>query len=157
MTKIAFEQHRPIKPKLYQPAFNYPKFYVISNFVSWIWNYGNAVNYDTAHNEATYKYVLKAFYNRTNKKEYDSQIRQHNVRHTNIIAIKNVILVVEKGGKLLVMDNIDKTTIGEVAKVSSAIDLGSKHSWAINNADMDATEDLGLTGIKKYWRHIDQI
>lgn len=55
-------------------------------------NYGSAVNYDTAHSEAAHKYLLKAFYNRTNKKEYDAQIRQHNVRHTNIIAMKDVII-----------------------------------------------------------------
>ncbi len=149
-TKIAFEHHRPIDPKLYRPVFNYPKFNTISHFVQCIRNYGSAVNYDTAHSETTHKYLLKAFYNRTNKKEYDSQIRQHNVRHTNIIAMKDVISVTERSGELLAMENADKTAIAEVAKVSSAIDLGSKHSWAISNADMDAAENLGLTGIKKY-------
>ncbi len=48
------------------------------------------------------------------------------------------------------MENVDKTVIAEVAKVSSTIDLGSKHNWAISNADMDVAEDLGLTDIKKY-------
>ncbi len=55
------------------------------------------------------------------------------------------------------MENADKTTITEIVKVSSVIDLGSKHSWAISNADIDTAEDLGLTGIKKYWRRIGQI
>ncbi len=32
-TKIAFEHHRPIDFKLYQPSFNYPKFYAISCIV----------------------------------------------------------------------------------------------------------------------------
>ncbi len=48
------------------------------------------------------------------------------------------------------MENADKTAIAEVAKVLSAIDLRSKYSQAISNADIDVTEDLGLTGIKKY-------
>ncbi len=48
------------------------------------------------------------------------------------------------------MENVDKTAIAEVTKVLSAIDLGSKHSWAINNTDMDIAGNLGLTGIKKY-------
>ncbi len=149
-TKIAFEHHLPIDPKLYRPAFNYPKFYGISHFVQCIRNYGSAVNYNTAHSEAVHKYLLKAFYNKTNKKEYDLQIRQHNVRHTNIIVMKDVILVVERGEELLVMENADKTAIAEVVKMSSAIDLRSKHSWAISNANMDAAKDLRLTGIKKY-------
>ncbi len=74
-TKIAFEYHWPIDPKLYWPAFKYPKFHAISHFVKCIWNYDSAVNYDTAHSKAAHKYLLKAFYNRTNKKGYDSQIR----------------------------------------------------------------------------------
>ncbi len=71
--------------------------------------------------------------------------------------MKDVILVTERGGELLAIENVDKTTIAEVAKMSSAIDLGSKYSWAISNADIDTAEDLGLTSIKKYWRHAGQI
>ena len=73
-TKIAFEYYWPIKSKLYQLTFNYPKFYAISHFVQYIWDYGSAVNYDTAHSKTTYKYLLKTFYNRINKKEYNLQI-----------------------------------------------------------------------------------
>ncbi len=29
----------------------------------------------------------------------------------------------------LAIENVDKTAMAEVAKVSSAIDLGRKHSW----------------------------
>ncbi len=113
------------------------------------------VNDDTAHSKGVHKYLLKAFYNRTNKKEYDSQIRQHNVCHINIIAMKDMIVVAEKGGEnkeLLAIENVDKTAMAEVAKVSSAIDLRSKHIWAISNADMDEVRDVGLIGIKKYSR-----
>ena len=91
-TKIAFEQHWLIDSKLYQPTFNYPKFHAISHFLQSIRDYGSTVNYNTAHSEAAHKYFLKAFYNKTNKKEYELQIRQHNVRHTNIIAMKNKII-----------------------------------------------------------------
>ena len=55
------------------------------------------------------------------------------------------------------MKKVDKTAIIKVAKVSSTIDLGSKHSWVISNADMDVAGDLGLTGMKKYWKHAGQI
>lgn len=73
-TKISFEQHLLINSKLYQPTFNYLKFYAINHFVQYIWNYGNAVNYNTAYSKAAYKYLFKVFYNKTNKKEYKLQI-----------------------------------------------------------------------------------
>ena len=72
--KIAFKHHQPINFKLCRPTFNYHKFNAISHFVQCIWDYGSAVNYNTAYSKAVYKYFLKAFYNRTNKKEYDLQI-----------------------------------------------------------------------------------
>ena len=74
MTKIAFRYHRPIDAKLCQETFNYPKFHATNHFVQYIWDYGNSVNYDTAHNKLAHKYLFKAFYNRTNKKKYDAQI-----------------------------------------------------------------------------------
>ncbi len=73
-TKIAFEYHRPIDSKICRPTLNYPTFHAINHFIQCIRDYGSVVNYDTAHSEAVDKYLLKAFYNRTNKKEYDSQI-----------------------------------------------------------------------------------
>ena len=67
--------------------------------------------------------------------------------------MKDLIVVVKRdkeNKELLAIENADKTVMAEVAKVSSAIDLKNKYSWAINNADMDAARDLGLTSIKKY-------
>ena len=90
-TKIAFEYHRPIDAKLCRPTFNYLKFHATSHFVQCIRDYGNAVNYDTAHSEAAHKFFFKAFYNKTNKKEYNVQIWQHNIRHTNVIAMKDMV------------------------------------------------------------------
>ncbi len=73
--KIAFEQHWSIDSKLCRSTFNYLKFHAISHFVQCIWDYGSTVNYDTTHSKAAHKYLLKVFYNKTNKKEYNSQIR----------------------------------------------------------------------------------
>lgn len=111
------------------------------------------VNYDIAHSKAVHKYFFKAFYNRINKKEYNLQIRQHNVRHTNIITIKKILATAEKGRKdekQLVIENLlDNIAMAEVTKVSSVINLGSKYSWAISNTDIDIAKDLGFTDIKK--------
>ena len=92
-TKIAFENHHLINVKLFRLTFNYPKFHAMTYFVQCIRDYGSAINYDTAHSEAAHKYLLKAFYWRTNKKEYKSQILEHNICHTNVIAIQDVILI----------------------------------------------------------------
>ena len=100
-----------------------------------------------------YKYFLKAFYNKTNKKEYNSQIRCYNTGHKNIIGIKDVIIMAKRSRKnrrSLVKKNINKIVIAEVVKALNAIDHGNKYCCAINNAIMDAAGDLGITGIKKY-------
>ena len=73
-TKIAFKYHLLIDSKLCQLTFNYPKFHAISHFGHCIWDDGSAINYNTTHNEAVHKYFLKTFYNKINKKKYDSQI-----------------------------------------------------------------------------------
>ena len=73
-TKIVFEHYLPINSKLCQPTFNYPKFYAMSYFVRCIQDYGSAVKYNTAYSKEAHKYLLKAFYNRINKKKYNLQI-----------------------------------------------------------------------------------
>ncbi len=51
----------------------------------------------------------------------------------------------------------DTTAPAEVARVSSPVDLAERYIWAICNADLDAAKELGLTGIRKYWRCIGQV
>ncbi len=74
--------------------------------------------------------------------------------------MEDMIILAEKSREneeLLVIENVNKTLMAEVVKVSSAIDLHRKCTWIINNSDMDIAKDLGLTGIKKYWRCTSQI
>lgn len=73
--KIAFEQHRIIDSKLYQPMFNYSNFYTINYFAQYIQVYDSIINYNTVYSKMVYKYLLKVLYNKINKKEeYNSQI-----------------------------------------------------------------------------------
>ena len=109
-TKIAFKHYRSIDSKLYWPNFNYAKFHAISHFVLCIQDYDSVVNYHIAHNEIAHKYLLKTFYNKTNKKEYDLQIWQYNVRHTNIIAMKDVIIEKKARKKEVLLEAIADTT-----------------------------------------------
>lgn len=67
--------------------------------------------------------------------------------------MKDMIILVEKNRnnkKVLAIENVNKTAIVKVEKMLSTIDLDTKHSWAINNGDIDIVENLKLTGIKKY-------
>ena len=157
-TKIVFEHHRPINSKLCQPTFNYPKFHAISHFVQCIWDYSSAINYNIAHNKAAHKYLLKTFYNRTNKKEYNLQIWQHNIRHTNIIAMKDVIISEKAREEEILSESIaDTTTPAELARVLSFVDLAGRYNWAMSDVNLDIAKKLELTGIKKYWRYTGQV
>ena len=150
-TIIAFEHHRLINFMLCEPIFNYPKFHIMNQFVQCIWDYGSAVNYNIAYSKAAYKYLFKVFYNRPNKKEFNLQIWQHNVRHNNILAMKDVIVIEKAREKKRLSKGIADTTAPAVmAWASSLIDLAGRYIWAMNNADLDAAKELGLIGIKKY-------
>ena len=62
-------------------------------FFQCICDYRSGINYDTEHSEVARKYLFKVFYGRTNKKKYKLQILKHNIRHTNVIAIQDAILI----------------------------------------------------------------
>lgn len=73
------------------------------------------MNYNIARNKTVYKYFLKVFYNKTNKKEYELQIWQNNICYTNIIAMKSVIILEKhKERKKLLRSIADITTSAEV-------------------------------------------
>lgn len=93
--KMVLKKHRPVDEGLFWPIFNYSKFHAIRHFVQCICKYGSVLNYDTAYSEAANKYVFKAFYRRTNKKEYESQILRNNIRYTKIVAIHDFVIVVK--------------------------------------------------------------
>lgn len=74
--------------------------------------------------------------------------------------MKYVIILAKKSKDhkgLLAIENIDKITIAEIAKVLNTIDLHGKYNWAISNGDINAAEDLRLTNIKNYQKGIGKI
>lgn len=109
-TNIVFKYYQPINLKLYQPTFYYLKFHAISHFVQYIQDYNSAVSYNILYNKIANKYFLKAFQNKINKKEYNLQIWQHNVSYTNIIVIKDMIILKRIREKKEILKSIaDKT------------------------------------------------
>lgn len=80
------------------------------------------INYNTAHSEAVYKYFLKTSNNGTNKKKYKLQIWKNNMWYTNIIAMKDIIIMVKvEERKKLSESLVDTTALAKVAQVSSSI------------------------------------
>lgn len=89
------------------------------------------VNYNIAYSKTVYNYFLKIFYNKTNKKQYNLQIWQHNIQYKNRITIKDVIILAKKSRnneKPLVIENVNKTIIAEIAKVLGVIHFNNKYS-----------------------------
>lgn len=71
----------------------------MSHFDKYIYKYRSIVNYDIEHSETAYKYLFKALYGRTNKKEYVLQILQHNKCHTSTLTINDIVIDVKEGQK----------------------------------------------------------
>ncbi len=70
------------------------------------------------------------------------------------------VIILEKAREeeMLSLEGIaDTTAPAEVTRVSSLVDLTGRYNWAMSDADLDAAKELGLTGIKKYWRHAGQV
>lgn len=73
-TKMVFEKLCSINVKLLWPVFNYLKSHILNYNIKYICKYDSIVNYNIVHNKVIYKYFLKAFYRRINKKKYELQI-----------------------------------------------------------------------------------
>ena len=92
LTKGVFSKQRETKNKKKEPHWNYPKFHSISHYPDFIRRWGAPDGYNSDVMEAAHKYLLKSFYDRTNKgKRYQDQIAKHNTIATNIQAMDGVL------------------------------------------------------------------
>ena len=66
--KNSFTLYRPQDKDFKYGHFNFPKFHAISHYPEWIRQYNTADGVNTFYNEAFYKYQIKEYYNRTNKR-----------------------------------------------------------------------------------------
>ena len=156
--KIAFENHCLINIKLFRLTFNYLKFHAIIYFLQCIQDYGSAINYDTKYSETVYKYFLKAFYGRTNKKKYESQILEYNIHHTNLITIQNAILIARVPvGSVKKKELVVDTPNVVMTRVCNATNVLLKYNWHLDPMDNETAVDLRLQSIKKYWRCAAQV
>ncbi|KAI9640247.1 hypothetical protein NHQ30_011297 [Ciborinia camelliae] len=73
------------------PHWNYPKWHALSHYTQCIRRFGGLDGYNTDAWEAAHKYLLKEFFNRTNKgKTYNSQLAVHNTKLTNMLGMASV-------------------------------------------------------------------
>lgn len=64
------------------------------------------------------------------------------MRHTNIIVIKNIIILKKVREKEKLSENIaDITVLAKMAQTSSLVDLTQKYKWAISNSNMDVAKN----------------
>ena len=71
MNKLKFEfvDFRSVFKKIEKNHFNFFKFYVMSYYIKFIQLYNNVDQFDISHIKTIHKYLIKIFYQRTNKNE----------------------------------------------------------------------------------------
>src|SRR5436305_12908311 len=76
--KGVFKALCPLDKSTKEGYFNFPKFYIMTYYTTFIWEFGAADNFDIEHSEARHKFHVKEFYVRTNKWQgYEGQICLH--------------------------------------------------------------------------------
>ena len=144
--KRVFGKSRPKDNETGQPTFNFPKWHVMTHYVEHIKQFGSADGMDTSHSEAAHRYLVKAFFDRTNKKDgYLDQIAQHNTRRLNSLAMKDIELYRQsrKGNQ------VDKEMTVQVSSLTRALDLSSL-DWSWDEEEMDQLQAVGRS--YKTWR-----
>ncbi len=72
------------------------------------------------------------------------------MQYTNIIAIKDIIILEKAKEKKLSKDLANITVLAEVAEALSLVNLARRYMLAMNNSNLDVAKELRLTGVKKY-------
>ncbi len=68
-TKIVFKVLHLVNKTTDESYFNFPKFHIMTHYMSCIWDFSAIDNFDIEHSEARYKYHVKDFYRSTNKQQ----------------------------------------------------------------------------------------
>lgn len=91
-TKGVFRAYRTKQSDTNEGHFNYPKFHVMAHYSEFVREFGCADGYDTSHSEAAHKYLIKVFFDRTNKRGdmFQQQLISHNIRRLNALATEDL-------------------------------------------------------------------
>jgi Plavaka transposase len=152
MLKGVFQSFRPKAKDSDTGHFNIPKFHALVHFEENIRLYGCADGYCTgANGEAGHRYIVKAFYDLTNKRDSLSQICSHNSRRVAVLAMEDEIAFtnsdsVPQSSRRLEVQVTQPTQHLAVAKLQ----------WPLE--DMDGATDLVQRRLGlKTWLHISHV
>jgi len=91
--KNIFQHLHSVDSNISEKHFNIFKLHIITHYAQHIHQYDNADNIDTEYSEIVHKFLIKIFFNQTNKhKNFQQQLLLHNTHHLNLITMKNLIL-----------------------------------------------------------------
>lgn len=90
--KCVFSRFRPTTAGVAAGHFNYPKFHVMSHYTAFIRRFGTLDGYDTSYSEAAHKYLVKAPYQRTNKRDgFEKQVLEVSNRRLTMLSMNSVL------------------------------------------------------------------
>ena len=123
--KWAFVNYWPIDKKDKKPHFNISKLHSVTHYVNQIRLFGSAVGMNSAYFEATHKYLVKVFFNRTNKQkdEFEQQILLHNTWLINLLVMRDVLNYHASRS----VTQAEKNNRAKVTKSSESLNLSKWH------------------------------
>ena len=91
--KNIFQYLHSVDSDITESHFNILKLHVMTHYTHHIHWYGTADNVDTEHSEITHKFLIKIFFNWTNKCEsFQEQLLLYNTHYLNLTVMKNLIV-----------------------------------------------------------------
>jgi hypothetical protein len=110
--KSVFRETRQFVQENENEHFNFSKFHVMSHYFVFIRKYDTTDDYDISHDEIKYKYMIKQYHDKTNKKKtFQEQLIQHNKRRMKILIMKNIMRYEKKCQSFVVNEVIKFTNI----------------------------------------------
>ena len=150
-TKTAFSDFRLLHQATQERHFNILKLHALTYYPYYIREIGSLTGVDVEHGEVMHKLLVKAFFNRTNKRSnYQEQLLHHNTRYLQMMAMEELRM-------LKVTKPLSPADIAEVVHATTPtrpVDL-TDMDWFINQDDRYAAEEAGIS--IKTWRRAYQV
>ncbi len=125
--KEVFEQFQ------HDENFNYFKFHVISHYMNFIQRYEDADDFDTFYMKIAHKFLIKDYYDFTNKQEnFQMQILHHNTWWVNMLTMRDIIL----HDLIMFRSEIDERMKVMIAKSSRSLDL-TQFEWDLSEMNLN--------------------
>ena len=113
--------------------FNYFKFHVISHYMNFIRRYEDADYFDTSYMKIAHKFLIKDYYDLTNKrKNFQMQILHHNTWWVNMLIMRNIIL----HDLITFRSEIDERMKVMITKSSRSLDL-TQLEWDLSEMNLN--------------------